>query len=217
MTYHRDVVPILQANCQSCHRPGEVGPFSLLTYKQAVNWADDIKAYTQKRLMPPWKPAASVPFHNDRRMSDKDIATLAAWVDGGMPEGNLKDAPAPKQFPQGWQLGTPDLVLTASDDFTLGPTGSDVFRCFVLPTNLKEDVYVSAVEVRPSNACGPSRAAVHRHHRRGSQARKDRAGAAARSEPPRPRTTHMQALASRSTADRATPSRWALAFCLRAV
>lgn len=152
VTYHRDVVPILQANCQSCHRPGEVGPFSLLTYKQAVNWADDIKAYTQKRLMPPWKPAASVPFHNDRRMSDKDIATLAAWVDGGMPEGNLKDAPAPKQFPQGWQLGTPDLVLTASDDFTLGPTGSDVFRCFVLPTNLKEDVYVSAVEVRPSNA-----------------------------------------------------------------
>jgi peroxiredoxin len=151
VTYHRDVLPILQKNCQSCHRPGEVAPFSLMTYKQAVNWADDIKDYTKNRVMPPWKLAVGVPFQNERRMSDKDIQTLAAWADDGCPEGNLQDAPPPVKFPEGWSLGTPDLVLTAEADFTLGPTGKDLFRCFVLPSNLKEDVYISAVEVRPSN------------------------------------------------------------------
>jgi peroxiredoxin/mono/diheme cytochrome c family protein len=152
VTYYRDVLPILQNNCQSCHRPGEVGPFSLMTYKQAVNWADDIKSYTQSRVMPPWKPAEGVPFHNERRLTDKDIATLAAWVDGSTPAGNPKDAPPPKQFPVGWQLGTPDVILTPESEFTLGPDGRDVFRCFVLPTKLLEDNYVSAVEIRPTNS-----------------------------------------------------------------
>jgi peroxiredoxin len=151
VTYHRDVAPILQNRCQQCHRPGEVGPFSLLTYKQAVNWADDIKSYTQKRLMPPWKIAEGVDFHNDRRMSDKEIATLAAWVDGNCPEGDPKHAPPAKVFSEGWQLGTPDLILTVSDDFQLGPTGKDLFRCFALPTHLAEDTYVTGVEIRPGN------------------------------------------------------------------
>lgn len=151
VTYHRDVVPILQNHCQQCHRPGEVGPFSLMTYKQAVNWADDIKSFTHKRTMPPWKPSEGVAFHNDRRLPQKEIDTLAAWVDGGTPEGDPRDAPPPRKFPEGWQLGTPDLILTVDGEFTLGPTGRDVFRCFVLPTNLKEDVYVAAVEFRPGN------------------------------------------------------------------
>lgn len=151
VTYHRDVLPILQNNCQQCHRPGEVGPFSLMTYKQAVSWADLIKEYTQKKLMPPWKPTESVPFHNERHMPQKDIDTLAAWVDGGMPEGDPKDAPTPRTFTEGWQLGTPDVVLTANEEFTLGPKGNDLFRCFVLPTHLKDDHYIVAVEVRPSN------------------------------------------------------------------
>ena len=151
VTYHRDVAPILQNQCQQCHRPGEVGPFALMNYKHAVNWADDIKTYTQKRLMPPWKPADGPAFHNERRLTQKEIETLAAWVDGGRPEGNPKDAPAPRSYPEGWQLGKPDLILTAESDFTLGPTGSDLFRCFVLPTNLPQDTYVTAVEVRPSN------------------------------------------------------------------
>jgi len=151
VTYHRDVAPILQNNCQQCHRPGEVGPFALMNYKQAVNWADLIKEYTQKKLMPPWKPTQSVPFHNERSMPQSEIDTLAAWVDGGTPEGNPSDAPKPRVFTDGWQLGTPDLVLMADDEFTLGPTGRDLFRCFVMPTHLKEDKYVVAVEVRPSN------------------------------------------------------------------
>src|SRR6266545_2480692 len=151
VTYHRDVLPILQNNCQLCHRPGEVGPFSLMTYRQAVNWASDIKDYTQRRIMPPWKPSEGPAFHNERKLSDKDLATLAAWVDGNTPEGDIKDAPPPKQFPAGWQLGKPDLVLTVSDDFQVGPSGRDVFRCFVLPTNLTEDKHVVAIEVRPGN------------------------------------------------------------------
>jgi peroxiredoxin len=151
VTYHRDVLPILQDNCQNCHRPGEVGPFSLMTYRQAVNWATDIKQFTQNRQMPPWKPVDGPAFHNERRLSDRDIATLAAWVDGNTPEGDPKDAPAPKKFPEGWQLGTPDLVLTVPADFQLDAAGSDVFRCFVLPTNLTEDKHVAAVEVRPGN------------------------------------------------------------------
>jgi peroxiredoxin len=151
VTYHRDVAPILQRHCQTCHRPGEVGPFSLLTYRQAVNWASDIKDYTQKKLMPPWKPVAGPAFHNERRLSQAEADTLTAWVDGGTPEGDAKDARPPREFPQGWQLGTPDLVLNASEEFTLSPTGNDLFRCFVMPTNLPEDVFVAAVEVRPSN------------------------------------------------------------------
>jgi peroxiredoxin/mono/diheme cytochrome c family protein len=151
VTYHRDVLPILQEHCQQCHRPGEVGPFSLMTYTQAVNWASDIKEYTRDRKMPPWKPVESVPFHNDRRLSEKDIKTLAAWVDADTPEGDPKDAPRPKTFSDGWQLGKPDLVLTVPEDMTIGAAGKDLFRVFVLPTGLTEDKYVVAIEVRPGN------------------------------------------------------------------
>jgi peroxiredoxin/mono/diheme cytochrome c family protein len=151
VTYYRDVAPILQKNCQSCHRPGEVGPFSLMSYKQAVNWASDIKEYTQKREMPPWKPVEGPAFRDARKMTDKEIATLAAWVDGNTPAGDPKDAPPPAKFTKGWQLGEPDLVLSADSDFVLGASGRDVFRCFVLPTKLDEDKYITALEVRPGN------------------------------------------------------------------
>ena len=151
VTYYRDVLPILQNNCQTCHRPGEVGPFALMTYRQAVNWAEDIKQYTQERKMPPWKPIEGAPFHSDRRLAGKDIKTLAAWVDGGTPEGNPKDAPLPRKFTEGWQLGKPDLVLTADGDFQVGPGGRDIFRWFAMPTHLTEDKHVVAVEVRPGN------------------------------------------------------------------
>jgi peroxiredoxin len=151
VTYYRDVLPLLQANCQECHRPGEIGPFSLMTYKQAVNWAEDIKTYTETRQMPPWKITGGVPFHNERHMSDKDLATLARWVDEGTPEGKPSDAPPARQFTTGWQLGEPDMVLTPSSEFVVGPGGPDLFRVFVLPTNLPEDKFVVAYEVKPAN------------------------------------------------------------------
>lgn len=150
-TYHRDVEPILQKQCQTCHRPGEVGPFSLMTYSQAVRWADDIKDFTQSRKMPPWKPTAGPGFHDQRQLSSQELTTLVAWIDGGTPEGNPADAPPPRTFVQGWQLGQPDLVLTLPADFHLGPDGRDLFRVFILPTDLPEDKDIAAVELRPSN------------------------------------------------------------------
>lgn len=152
VTYHKDVAAILQKNCQSCHRPGQVGPFSLMTYKQAVNWAEDIKEFTASRQMPPWKPTeAAYAFHNERKLTDAEIGTLAAWVDGGAPEGDPKDAPPPAKFSDEWSLGTPDLVLTPDEDFHLGPSGPDNFRCYVLPTHLTEDKYIIGYEVKPGN------------------------------------------------------------------
>jgi len=151
VTYHKEVAPILQNHCQGCHRPGAVGPFSLMTFKQAVNWAEDIKSYTQDHKMPPWKPSEGPAFHNDRKLSDADIETLTAWVDGGTPEGNAKDAPKPRVFVDGWQLGQPDLILTVAEEFTIGASGRDMFRCFVMPTNLQEDKYVVGFEVKPGN------------------------------------------------------------------
>jgi peroxiredoxin len=150
VTFYRDVLPILQRRCQGCHRPGEVAPFSLLTYRQAMRWAEDIKSYTHDRKMPPWKPADGPEFVGDRRMPEKEIATLAAWVDGGRPAGDPKDAPPPRRFRDGWQFGPPDYVLTVPEDFELAADGSDVYRCFVLPTHFAEDRYVAALEVRPS-------------------------------------------------------------------
>ncbi len=151
VTYYRDVLPILQANCQECHRPGEIGPFSLMTFKEAVNWADDIKTYTETRQMPPWKITGGLPFHNERRLSDKELTTLARWAEDGTPEGKASDAPPARQFVTGWQLGEPDLIVTPTSEFVVGPSGPDLFRVFVMPTNLPEDKFVVGYEVKPAN------------------------------------------------------------------
>ena len=152
ITYHRDVLPILQGRCQDCHRPGDVGPFSLMNYKQAVAHGSQIKDYTQSRRMPPWKAVGGPAYQHDRTMPDKEIETLAAWVDAGMPEGDPKHAPEPRKFTTGWALGKPDLILKMQKVFVLGPNGPDHFQCVVLPTGLTEDMFVVAYEVRPGNA-----------------------------------------------------------------
>jgi peroxiredoxin len=151
VTYHKDVLPILQKNCQGCHRPGEVGPFSLMTYRQASVWAEAIKEFTQSKKMPPWKPSAGHEMIGERKLTESEIAVLAKWADEGAPEGDAKDAPPPAKFPDGWYLGQPDLVLSPKDDFIIGPTGRDLFRVFVMPTGLTEDKYVVAIEVKPGN------------------------------------------------------------------
>jgi hypothetical protein len=151
-TYHKDVEPILQRHCQTCHRPGQVGPFSLMTYEQASNWADDIKDFAARRVMPPWKPSDYGPkLVGDRRLTEAEIAVLAKWADAGAPRGDPKQAPAARTFRDEWALGTPDLILEPTEFFELEAQGRDVFRCFVLPTNLKEDRYVVAFELRPGN------------------------------------------------------------------
>jgi peroxiredoxin/mono/diheme cytochrome c family protein len=152
VTFHRDIQPIMQARCQSCHRPGQVAPFSLLTFADAKNWATEIKDFTGSRQMPPWKAEPGHgEFQDVRRMDDQEIAAIASWVDAGAPEGSPKDAPPAKEWAADWTLGKPDLVLSMPTEYSVAATGKDDFRCFVLPTGLKEDRDVIAMEVRPGN------------------------------------------------------------------
>jgi mono/diheme cytochrome c family protein/peroxiredoxin len=152
-TYCKDVAPILQKNCQECHRPGQVGPFSLETYDQARKRASDIAAVVEDRAMPPWKadPHVGVKFKDVRTLSDQEIATLVDWVAADAPEGNPADLPPSSKFPDDWQFGTPDLVVDIGADFTVPASGDDIYRCFVVPTHLEKDQYVAAVEYRPGN------------------------------------------------------------------
>jgi mono/diheme cytochrome c family protein len=152
VTFNKHVAPILFKHCAGCHRPGEIGPFPLLTYKDAAKRADFLKDVTAERRMPPWKAEPNYgDFHDVRRLSDAEIKTLAAWADSGAREGDAKDLPPTPKFPEGWQLGTPDLVLKMPKAFAVPAGGRDVFRCFVIPTGLTEDRTVAAVEFRPGN------------------------------------------------------------------
>src|ERR1700733_7584857 len=108
-TFTKDVAPILQQNCQTCHRPGEAAPFSLLTYEQARPWAKAIKSAVLQKKMPPWFADPQYgKFSNDASLSQNDIKTLVAWVDAGAPLGDLKDLPPPRDFAEGWKIPKPD-------------------------------------------------------------------------------------------------------------
>ncbi len=152
-TYTKDVAAIIQKNCQECHRPGQVGPFPLETYEQVRKRAADIAAVVDDRAMPPWKanPHVGPKFRDVRTLSEQEIATVVAWAENDAPEGDAADLPAAPKFPSDWELGTPDLVLDTGADFEVPATGEDIYRCFVVPTGVTEDKYVSAVEFRPGN------------------------------------------------------------------
>ena len=151
-TFNKDVAPILWKNCAGCHRPGEVGPFSLLTYQDAAKRAEFLEEVTASGQMPPWKPESGFgSFLDARRLSGAEIKTIAAWSDAGSPEGDAKDLPSLPKFPEGWQLGTPDLVLKPSEAFDVPASGDDIYRCFVIPIPIDTDKTVAAVEFRPGN------------------------------------------------------------------
>jgi Copper type II ascorbate-dependent monooxygenase, C-terminal domain len=152
-TYHRDVAPILQKNCQECHRPGQVAPFSLLDYEQARKRADDIAHVTEERTMPPWHALTTEggPFRGARVLNDRERKTLAEWAEAGAPEGHPKDAPPPKVWPSDWPLGPPDLVLKVSESYTLGASGPDEYRVFVFPSDLTEGRWIAAADFKPGN------------------------------------------------------------------
>ena len=151
-TFNKDIAPILFQNCATCHHPGEVAPFSLLTYADAKKHSSEIADLTQHRQMPPWKPAHGFgEFVGERRLTDPQIELIQQWVKNGRPEGNPSDLPPEPKFAEGWALGTPDLVVTVPKAYTVRSEGRDVFRSFVVPLNLTEDKYVVAVEFRPSN------------------------------------------------------------------
>ena len=103
VTYAKDVAPIIQKNCQTCHRAGEVAPFALENYKQAAAKAQMLKAVTAKRLMPPWKAESHGEFLDERRLTDAEIAAIATWADSGAPEGDKKLTPPNPKYRSGWK------------------------------------------------------------------------------------------------------------------
>jgi len=156
-TFSKDVAPIMQAHCQSCHRPGETAPFSLLSYKEARPWASSIKEAVQLRKMPPWYADPHYGhFRNDRTLEQKDIDTIVAWVNAGAPEGNPKDLPKPVAFVDGWNIGKPDMAITMPAKFDVPASGTIEYQYILVPLNLTEDKWVQMAEVRPGN-----RALVH--------------------------------------------------------
>jgi len=151
-TYNKDVAPILYENCAICHRPGEVAPFSLMTYADTAKRAKLIATVTEKRYMPPWKAEHGYgEFANERRLTDKQISTLRAWADAGAPEGNAADKPKPPVFTEGWLGGKPDKVLTMPTKYSLAADGPDQFQCFVLPMGLDRAAFIGGLEFRPDN------------------------------------------------------------------
>jgi hypothetical protein len=156
-TFNKEVLPILQAHCQECHRPGEIGPFPMLTYQQARPWAKAMKDALLKGKMPPWPVDPKYgKFSNDRSLSKAQIDTLVAWADSGAKEGDPKDSPRPRKWVEGWNIPKPDIELAMPAAFTVPAKGEVEYQYIVIPTNLTEDKWVRMVEVRPSN-----RAVVH--------------------------------------------------------
>ena len=150
-TFNKEIVRIFQRQCQSCHRPNDIAPFSLLTYRDARPRAGQIQEMVTSRQMPPWKATQGCgDFADARVLTDGEIDLINRWVDGGTPEGNPADLPPPLEFGSGWTNGEPDLTLTMPEAFT--PSGDgDIYRCFVLPTGITSDKYVSAIDVHPGD------------------------------------------------------------------
>ncbi len=157
-TFTRDVAPIFYSKCVECHRPTMFAPMSLMTFTEARPWARAIRQRVAARTMPPWgaDPAHGV-FKNDPRLSDKEVATILAWVDAGAPKGNDKDLPKAPAFAEGWSIGKPDVVFTMTEDFKIPATGVVEYQYLRLPTNITEDKWIQAIEIKPQ-------ARAHVHH-----------------------------------------------------
>jgi hypothetical protein len=153
VTYSRDVAPLLADRCGMCHHAGGSAPFTLLTYADAKRHASQIAAVTASRFMPPWKAdPADGPFVGQQPLTAAEIHLLQQWAADGAPEGDPRQLPRMPAYDEGWQLGTPDLVVTLATPFTLGPEGTDVFRIFAIPIPIDRLRFVRGLEFRPGNA-----------------------------------------------------------------
>jgi mono/diheme cytochrome c family protein len=156
VTFNQDIAPIIFHNCSSCHRSGEAAPFPLLSYLDVKKKAKTLVKATSSRLMPPWKAEpASYAYRDERRLKDSEIALIDAWVKGGMEEGT-GEKPVPPPFESGWALGEPDLVVEMPAAYHVPADGPDIYRNLVVPLGLKEDKWVTAIDMKPT-----ARAAVH--------------------------------------------------------
>ncbi len=157
LSYYKDVEPLLQRHCQQCHREGEAAPMPLVTYKQVRPWARAVKEAVLSRRMPPWHADPAVGhYSNARVMTAAEIAIVRQWVDTGAKEGDARQAPPPRRFADGWQISKPDLVLEMPEEAEVALSGQMEYVHYIVPTNFKEDRWVSEMEVRPGN-----RAVVH--------------------------------------------------------
>ena len=157
VAFTKDVAPILQRSCQTCHRPGAVAPMSLLTYEDVRPWARSIKTKVTNREMPPWHIDRNIgitKFKNDPSLTDQEIATIAKWVDAGAPRGNPADMPAPRKFEEldQWFIGKPDLVITSNKPYVLPAAGPDNIVDILVDPGFTEDMYVMAIESKPADA-----------------------------------------------------------------
>jgi len=161
-TFSRDVAPILNARRVTCHRSGEAAPMALRTYAETRPWARAIKQKVASREMPPWHAEAGVNrFSNDRSLTDKEVATVVAWVDGGAPEGKPADLPAPPQFTEGWGIGTPDRIVDTGVDFTIPANGVVPYQYFDVDPGFTVDTWVQAVQAEVPACSAPCLAAAH--------------------------------------------------------
>jgi mono/diheme cytochrome c family protein len=157
VTFTKDVAPILQRSCQTCHRPGAVAPMALLTYEDVRPWARSIKTKVTNREMPPWHVDRNIgitKFKNDPSLTDQEIATIAKWVDAGAPRGNLADMPPPRRFDDldQWFIGKPDIVITSDKPYVLPAAGPDNIIDILVDPGFTEDMYVMAIESKPADA-----------------------------------------------------------------
>jgi mono/diheme cytochrome c family protein len=152
-TFNKDVLPILQKNCQVCHRPGEVAPMSLMTYQDARPWAKAMKTATTSGKMPPWsvEPEYDHHFSNVARLTPAEIGAIASWADNSAPEGNASDRPAPVSFRDGWNL-KPDLVIEMPTEFQVQATGAIEYQYMLVKGDFKEDVWIREAEMRAGNS-----------------------------------------------------------------
>ncbi len=156
VTFSKDVAPILQASCQTCHRDGAIAPMSLMSYDEARPWARAIKDKVMTRTMPPWyidKNIGVQGFRYDRSLSDDQIATIAAWVDAGAPRGNPADMPPPREFADRdiWHIGEPDWIIPIPEPFVVPAEGANWWGDFFADSGLTEDRWIKAVETKPSS------------------------------------------------------------------
>ena len=151
ITFDKDVLPILQRNCQSCHRPGQIAPTSFLTYQSVRPWAKAMKAAVISRKMPPWFADPQYGhFLNDRSLKPSEIETISKWADSGAPEGNIKDAPAPVDWPDGWMI-KPDIIVDGPTfDVPAHPKNNVVeWLTVTVPTGFAQDTWITSVQIKP--------------------------------------------------------------------
>jgi hypothetical protein len=152
VTFTKDVAPILQKHCQTCHRPGEAAPFPLITYDQVRPWAATMKLAVKQKRMPPWYADPAIGhFSNDRSLTEKEIATILAWANSGTPEGDPADLPAPATFVEGWGIPKPDKIFELPHAFSVPASGMVEYQYVIIPTGFTEDKWVQAAEARPTD------------------------------------------------------------------